>query len=129
VPEVVVDDDQVALLPAVMLALVGRGAEEAVAMTLDHVQPCLARMPVQRLRLAWSELDHHLRDARGLAADRAVDEEFGTRAARRREQVLLIVRRVDAAAASLVHFIEDAAQPSRVRIVALRTFGRRRPGR
>ncbi len=57
-------------------------------------------MTVERLRLARRELDHHLGDAGGFAADRAVDEELGARAARRGEQVLLVVRRMDAAVAA-----------------------------
>jgi len=68
VPQEVVDHDEVALFPAVVLALVGRGAEEAVAAAFDHVEPGLPGMAVQRLRLARSELDHHLGEARGLVA-------------------------------------------------------------
>src|SRR5689334_5973888 len=93
-----VDDDEVALLPAVVLSLVGGGAHEAVAVALDDVEPGLARVTVQRLRLARRELDHDLRDAGSLAADRAVDQELGARAARRGEQLLLVVGRMDSSA-------------------------------
>src|SRR5258708_40246848 len=98
VPEEVIDDDDIALLPAVVLALVGRGAHEAVPVALDDVEPGFAGVAVQRLRLARRELDHDLRDARSLAADRAVDQELAARAARRGEQVLLVGRRVNPAA-------------------------------
>src|SRR5687768_9827038 len=109
-----VDDDEVALLPAVVLALIGRGAHETVAVALDDVEPRLAGVAVQRLRLTRRELDHHLGNARGLAADRPVDEELGARAARRGEEVLLVVRGMDAPAATLFRFVEDTPSPPRV---------------
>src|SRR5437762_1687740 len=113
-----VDYDQVAFLPAVMLPAVRRRAEEAVPESLDHVQPGFARMPVQRLRLARSELDHHLRDAGGLAADGTVDQELGPRAARRGQELLLVVRRVNAAAAALSRFLGEAPEAARIRVIA-----------
>ena len=42
------------------LAALGLGAEEAVALALDHVQPRLAGVAVHRLRRAGAELEHHL---------------------------------------------------------------------
>src|SRR5260370_38781917 len=115
VPEKMVVRDQVAVLPAVVLPAVRRRAEEAVPVSLDHVQPGFARMPVQRLRLARSELDHHLRDAGGLAADGTVDQELGSRTARRGEEILLAVRRVNAAAAALPRFLGQAPEAARVK--------------
>src|SRR5205807_9516837 len=88
VPEEVIDDDEVALLPAVVFPLIWRGAREAMAVALDHVEPRFARMAMQRLSLPRRELDHYLCDAGRLGADRAVDEELGARAARRGEQIL-----------------------------------------
>src|SRR5439155_10248252 len=129
VPEEVIDDDEVAFLPAVMLTLVGRSAHEAVAMAFDDIKPRFAGMAVERLRLARRELDHDLRDAGGFAADRAIDEELGARAARRGEEILLVVGRVDAAVATLARFIRDSAQPARIRIVALRPLGESRSWR
>jgi hypothetical protein len=41
-PQEVVDDDQVALLPAVVLAVVGSDAHEAVAVAFDDVEPGFA---------------------------------------------------------------------------------------
>jgi hypothetical protein len=76
-------------------------------------------MAMQRLRLAGRELDHHLREARGLVADGAVVQELGARAARRGEDLLLVVGRVDAPRAALLRLDVEAAQPARVRIVAV----------
>src|SRR5688500_3625381 len=98
-----VDHDEVALAPAVMLSVVGRGTEETVPVALDHIEPRLARVAVQRLGLAGGELDHHLGDAGSFAADGAVHEELRARAARRGEQVLLVVRRVYSPATSLFY--------------------------
>src|SRR6267378_2133038 len=128
-PEEMVDDDQVAFLPAVMLPAVGRRAEKAVPVSLDYVQPGFAGMPVQRLRLARSELDHHLRDARGLAADGTVDQELGSRTARRGKKILLVVRRVNAAATALPRFLGEAPEAARIRVIAFGTVAERRPWR
>jgi hypothetical protein len=75
-------------------------------------------MAVQRLGLPGRELDHHLRKARRLVADGAVVQELGARAARRGEQVLLVVGRMDAARAALLRLVGQATQAPRVRIVA-----------
>src|SRR5688500_11568201 len=129
VPQEMVDDDEVALLPAVVLALIGRGAHEAVAVALDDVEPRLAGVAMERLRLPRRELDHHLGNARGLAADRSVDQELGARAARRGEEVLLVVGRVDAPAATLFRFVKDTSSPPGVGVVAFNSgTGLRRRG-
>ena len=47
-----IDDDEVALLPAVVLAIVRGDPHEAVAVTFDDVEPGFAGMAVNRLRLA-----------------------------------------------------------------------------
>src|SRR4051812_22129112 len=119
----VIDDDQVAFLPAVMLALVGRGTHEAVAIAFDDIKPRFAGMAVERLRLARRELDHHLRDAGSFAADRAIDQKLGARAARRGEQILLVVRRVDAPVAALARLVGESAQSARIGIVSLWALG------
>ena len=108
-PEVVIDDDQIAFLPAVVLPVVGRDAQEAVAVAFDDIQPRLARVAMDRLRLAGRKLDHHLREAGRLVADRAVVEELRARAARRGEDLLLVVRRVDTARAALLCLLRRGA--------------------
>ena len=117
-PEVVIDDDQVAFLPPMVLAVIWRDAHEAVAVPFDDVEPRFARVAVQRLRLARGELNHHLRQPGGLVADRAIVEELGARAARRRENLLLVIRRVDASRPALLRLDVEAPQPAGVRIVA-----------
>src|SRR5882672_8382682 len=112
-----------------VFALVRRGAHEAVAVAFDDVEPGFAGMAVQRLGLTWRELDHDLCDARGLAADGAVDEELGARAARRGQQILLVVGRVDAPGAALARFNGEAAQAPCIGIVALRALAERRARR
>src|SRR5262245_10226260 len=124
-PQVVIDDDQVALLPPMVLAVVRRDPHEAVAVSLDDVEPRFAGVAVQRLGLAGSELNHHLRQPGCLVANRAIVEELRAGAPRRRENLLLVVRRVDASRTSLLGFNVDAAQPARVWIVA-RNAGRDR---
>src|SRR5438132_8249484 len=89
-PEEMIDHDKVAFFPAMMLSLVGSGAEETVAVSLDHVEPGLAGMPVQRLGLSGSELDHHLGDAGSLVADRTIDQKLGSRTSRRRKDLDLV---------------------------------------
>ena len=81
---------------------------------------------MQRLGLARRELDHDLREPGGLVADRAVVQELGARATRRRQDLLLVVRRVDAARAALLRLLRDAAQAPRVGIVARERRGRLR---
>jgi hypothetical protein len=117
-PEVMVDDDQVALLPPMVLAVVRCDTHEAVAVPLDDVEPCFAGMAVQRLCLARSELNHHLRQPGCLIADRAIVEELRPRAAGSREDFLLVVWRMDASRAALFRFDIDAPQPPRIGIVA-----------
>src|SRR4030095_11593625 len=98
-PQEVIDDDEVALLPAIVIALVGGDAHEAVAVAFHYVEPGLAGMAVQRLRLARRELDHDLRQSRGLVADRAVVEELGSRSAGCGQALLLVVGGMDPARA------------------------------
>src|SRR5262245_37408858 len=113
-----IDNDQVPLFPAIVLALVRGDAHEAVAVALDDVEPGLTGMAVQRLRLSRCELNHHLRQARRLIADGAIVEKLGAGPTRRGQDLLLVVRRVNAARAPLLRLQIDAPEAARVGIVA-----------
>src|SRR5262245_66262306 len=96
-PQIVIDDDEVAFLPPMVLAVIRCDAHEAVAVPFDDVEPRLAGMAVKRLRLAGRELNHHLRQPGCLVANRAIVEKLRAGAAGCREDLLLVVGRVDAA--------------------------------
>src|SRR5215213_1140373 len=129
VPQEVVDDDQVALLPRVVRAALGLGAQVRVALALQYVQPGLPRVPVHRLATAGAQLEHRHRDAGGLVADRLVEQERrpGTAGAVHHFQV--VPAGVQPAAAALLLLAGDPAKAVRIRIVPGRAFGDRRPRR
>src|SRR5688572_17935411 len=113
-----VDDDEVAFLPAMVLAVVRGDTHETVTVALDHVEPRFTRVAMKRLGLAGCELNHDLSQPGCLIADGTVVQKLRAGATWRGENLLLVVGRMDAPGASLLRLLIDAAQPPGVRVVA-----------
>src|SRR5215213_3358577 len=118
VPQEVVDDDQVALLPRVVGAALGLGAQVGVALALEHVQPGLTGVPVHGLAAAGAELEHRHGDAGGLVADGLVEQERRPSAAGAVDHLEVVPAGVQPAVAALVLLAGDPAQPAGVGVVA-----------
>ena len=117
VPQEVVDDDDVALLPRVVRAALGFGAEIAVAGALENVEPRLTGVPVHRLATAGPDLEHRHRDTRGLVAVGTVQQERGPGATRGGQQLQLVPVGVQPARPPGPLVARQPADPPCIRVV------------
>ena len=125
VPQEVVDDDDVALLPRVVLALVRLGAQEGVPAPFDDVQPRLAGVAVHGLATARADLEHRHGDAGGLVADRLVEQERGAGAAGCLQQLEVVPAGVQPSRAPRVLVLGEPPDPAGVRVVTVDAGGER----